>query len=139
MLVLLMNEAAFSRSTHRLRTFFVVKLNINLTLVLMERSNNVSSEGIRCIARSDSPHDWKTFTAPRREIKHLIRMAELQCFIDEINFNKGNSGSIWKVIHKALSKKPTQQLQYRKRCFWRRNSMPSLYLLGKKQPLPPSN
>ena len=64
--------------------------------------------------KSGSSVDWDAFVRLRQEIKHSIRQAERDYFNELVTTNKGNSGCIWKTIHRALPNKPTQNHQYTK-------------------------
>ena len=62
--------------------------------------------------KSGSHEDWKVFADLRREIKQSIRQAEREYFTQQVITNKGNTGSLWKTIRRALPNKPSQRPQY---------------------------
>ena len=58
--------------------------------------------------------DWNSYRNARNDVKTKIKQAEFEYAQQEINRDKGNTGSMWKVIRKCLPSKLTTKPSYSK-------------------------
>ena len=67
------------------------------------------------LARSTkSPADWNNFYSLRNKVKVMLRDAEKAHIQGEINKNKNNKSSLWKVIKRCVPRKDVSQPEYTK-------------------------
>ena len=87
------------------------KSNPSITAEIRERINTRNKFHKRT-RKSGSHEDWKAFEDLKREIKQSIRHTEREYFTQQVITNKGNTGSLWKIIRRALPNKSSQRPQY---------------------------
>ena len=64
--------------------------------------------------KTGAVNDWQAFRDLKKEVKSILRKAEIEHFNEQICANKNNTGAIWKTIRKALHEKSSCTTHYTK-------------------------